>query len=195
MDPMDNGNEIPGGATAEAGAVQDAGGSVTLPEDFETWLDGQAEEVKALVSGLHEKKVAGLRSALQAERDERKSERQKYQAQLSEAVAKATGAEKAALEALQSDIAAAGARADFYADAHEAGVVDLRTAWAAIKEYDLHDRKGQPDLEALKVRCPYLFVQPAKPAAPRVGAGVGTQQPPAPAAEDPLRAAFARLRG
>jgi hypothetical protein len=177
----------------DGGTGDDKQTAVTAPADFDAWLTAQPDETKTLVADLHEKKVAGLKSALSSERDERKAERQKLQGQLSEAIAKATGAEKAALESLQGDIATTGARADFFADAHEAGVLDLRTAWAAVREYDLHDRKGNPDLEALKVKCPYLFQQ-ARPAV-HVNAGSGTQTKPSQAEVDPLRAAVARSRG
>lgn len=165
--------------------TEETAGSVTPPEDFDAWLASQAEDMRTLVGGLHEKKVSGLRTALQSEREERKTERRKWQDQAAEA-AKATGAEKdSALKALQADITSAGeradaanARADFFADAHDAGVQDVRTAWAAIREYELYDRKGHPDIAALKERCPYLFLAP-RPTPPRVDAGAGANLPPA----------------
>jgi hypothetical protein len=143
-------------------------GSVTPPADFDSWLATQTDETKTLVATLHEAKVKGLKSALSSERDAHKT----LEKQLDAAIAKATGAEKAALEAMQVDVQAANMRAEFFADCQAAGIIDPRTAWAAVKEYDLHDRKGAPDIDALKDKCPYLF-QSASPQAPRVSAGAG----------------------
>jgi len=186
--------ETPTGAgTNEDQAGDQAAGSEMPPADWAGLLATLPEDVRLVTAELHEKEIAGLKSTVGALRDEAKQDRAKQQARLADAI-KATSAEKDALLAkMQEETAADVARADFYADAHEAGVLDLRTAWAAVREYDLHDRKGNPDLEALKTKCPYLF-QTARPA-PRTNAGSGTQQPPAPPAEDPLRAAVNRMRG
>ena len=182
-------------ATQDAGqgSAGDAGqeNAEKAPETPESWFGALPEDAKSIAQKWHDEQVVGLKSALTSERDERKTDRTAFQKQLADAIAKASGEGKAELEKIQASLGAAGSRADFFADAHEAGVLDLRTAWAAVKEYDLVDRKGNPDLEALKTKCPYLF-QTAKPAAPHIGAGSGTQQPPAPANEDPIRAAVRR---
>jgi hypothetical protein len=182
-------------------ATQDAGqGSASdegkqdaekAPVTPESWFGALPEDAKPIAQQWHEAQVAGLKTALGSERDERKADRKQFQTQLTEAIAKASGEGKAELEKIQASMNAAGSRADFFADAHEAGVLDLRTAWAAVKEYDLHDRKGNPDLEALKTKCPYLF-QPTSAPPPRVNAGAGGHTPPAPANEDPIRAALRR---
>ncbi len=158
----------------------DPAGDETPPTP-EDWYAGLTDDERKAIDSWHDAKVKGLKAALDSERSDRKSERTKLQAQLKDAVAAASGAEKAALEKLQTEMDAANARAEFFADAQAAGVVDPRTAWAAIREYDLHDRRGNPDLDALKAKCPYLFAQPTPP--PRTNAGNGAGQQPAPKAD------------
>ena len=160
----------------------------------ESWFGALPEDAKPIAQKWHDEQVVGLKSALSSERDERKTDRTAFQKQLDAAIAKASGEGKAELEKIQASLGAAGSRADFFADAHEAGVLDLRTAWAAVKEYELVDRKGNPDLEALKMKCPYLFQQPTQPLPPRVSAGSGGHTPPAPANDDPIRAAVNQRR-
>src|SRR5665647_1274630 len=184
-------------ATQDAGqgsasdATTDAETAAATPE---SWFGALPEDAQTIAQKWHDEKVVGLKSALGSERDDRKTDRTAFQKQLTDAIAKATGDSKAELEKIQASLGESGTRSDFYADAHEAGAGDLRLAWAAVKEYELYDRKGNPDIEALKTKCPYLFQSAAKPV-PKVGAGSGTTTPPAAAEEDPLRAAVARARG
>ena len=177
---------------AGQGSASDAGTDAeTAPATPESWFGALPEDAKTVAQKWHDEKVAGLKSALGSERDERKTDRTAFQKQLTDAIAKASGEGKAELEKISASLSESGTRSDFYADAHEAGAGDLRLAWAAVKEYELYDRKGNPDIEALKTKCPYLFVSAAKPV-PHVGAGSGTQQAPAPVNEDPIRAAVRR---
>src|SRR5665648_90028 len=143
----------------------------------ESWFGALPEDAQTIAQKWHDEKVVGLKSALGSERDDRKTDRTAFQKQLTDAIAKASGEGKAELEKISASLSESGTRSDFYADAHEAGAGDLRLAWAAVKEYELYDRKGNPDIEALKTKCPYLF-QSAKPVVPHVGAGSGTQQKP-----------------
>lgn len=183
--------------TQDAGkgsASDDAANAETAAATPESWFGALPEDAKTIAQKWLDKEAAGLKSALTSERGERKTDRQQFQTQLTDAIAKASGEGKAELEKISASLSESGTRSDFYADAHEAGAGDLRLAWAAVKEYELYDRKGNPDIEALKTKCPYLFQSAAKPV-PSVGAGSGTKTPPATVEEDPLRAAVARARG
>jgi hypothetical protein len=169
--------------TQDAGIPSGASDEGTPPAETaaatpETWFGALPEDAKSIAQQWHDGQVTGLKTALGSERDERKADRKQFQTQLTDAIAKASGEAKAELEKISASLSESGTRSDFYADAHEAGAGDLRLAWAAVKEYELYDRKGNPDLEALKTKCPYLF-QTAKPVVPHVGAGSGTAQKPA----------------
>ena len=48
-------------------------------------------------------------------------------------------------------------RAAFAERANEAGIADVRAAWAVVKEYGLADDKGAVDFKALKDAHPALF--------------------------------------
>jgi hypothetical protein len=156
------------------------------PADLDAYFATLPDDQQKVVKGLYEAQTANLNSALRAERAERKAERNELSKQLKDLAAKSSGAEKAALEQVQAEfqtkLEAAEKRADFASDAASAGVKDVRMAWAAIKEYDLHDRRGDPDLVALKEKCPYLFASEVRPVS-RVNAGTGTGTAPA-AADD-----------
>ena len=144
----------------------------------ESWFGALPEDAQTIAQKWHDEKVVGLKSALGSERDDRKTDRTAFQKQLTDAIAKASGESKAELEKIQASLSESGTRSDFYADAHEAGAGDLRLAWAAVKEYELYDRKGNPDIEALKTKCPYLFQSAAATVLqPRVSAGAGTRTP------------------
>ena len=166
--------------TQDAGqgsASDEAANAETAAATPESWFGALPEDAQTIAQKWHDEKVVGLKSALGSERDDRKTDRTAFQKQLTDAIAKASGEGKAELEKISASLSESGTRSDFYADAHEAGAGDLRLAWAAVKEYELYDRKGNPDIEALKTKCPYLF-QSAKPVVPHVGAGSGTQQKP-----------------
>jgi hypothetical protein len=167
-------------ATQDAGkgsASDETANAETAAATPESWFGALPEDAKTIAQKWHDEQVVGLKSALGSERDDRKTDRTSFQKQLTDAIAKATGDSKAELEKIQASLGESGTRSDFFADAHEAGAGDLRLAWAAVKEYELYDRKGNPDIEALKTKCPYLFQTAAKPV-PHVGAGSGTNQKP-----------------
>lgn len=186
--------------TTTTQATQDAGKSSASSDEAanaetavatpESWFGALPEDAKTIAQKWHDEKVVGLKSALGSERDDRKTDRTSFQKQLTDAIAKASGEGKAELEKISASLSESGTRSDFYADAHEAGAGDLRLAWAAVKEYELYDRKGNPDIEALKTKCPYLFQSAATTVLrPRVSAGAGTRTLP-----DPQNDMNARIR-
>lgn len=143
------------------------------PLDFDGWLGAQDETVK----GLIDTHLKGLKSALDAERTQRRD----YEKQLRDAAAKlekGSDAQKQ-LEEMAKRSEEDGKRADFFAAAHRAGVTNLQLAWVAAKQDQIFDRKGDVDLEALKEAYPELFTAPATTKTPTGNAGAGTGNVPA----------------
>lgn len=188
-------------ANAQAPAHTDSGmestGNINAAPQTEatwdTWLAAQPDEQRMTIETLFNAHTAGLRNALNNERESRKT----MEKQLRDMAAKESAGSDAQtrLEAMAEDIAKANRRADFYeaASKPETGLSDVKAAWIIInanaEEYI--DRKGSVNFELLKREHPGLFAQ-AKPV-PRANAGTGTNQPPSPAAD--MNAAIRRAAG
>jgi multidrug efflux pump subunit AcrA (membrane-fusion protein) len=165
--------------TEETTETQEQAGATQADPD--AWYKALPEDQRKAIDAYHDAKTAAQQKALVSEREANKkerAERRDLEKQLEKTAAKAEGAEQEAAQKMLEQLKAANDRADFYADAANAGVVDSRTAWVAIKEYELYDRKGNPDIEALKDKCPYLF-KTTQTATTRTNAGTGTGQPAA----------------
>ncbi|HET6495409.1 MAG TPA: hypothetical protein VFH61_08610 [Thermoleophilia bacterium] len=164
-------------------------------KDYDAWLAAQDEGTKALVSDLYEKKTAGLKSALDKERD-KASDAAKQLRDLAK-TADAETADKLNKLATEKDAEIESARREtaFYRDAAAAGIPGdrLARAWLICSNGDFFTKRGEPDMAALKAELPELFAAPASPSRPT--AGRGTTTPPAPPPEDPIRAAVRRQRG
>lgn len=152
-----------GGTKGDAGSNQskDANGqgtdidgdqdSGTEQVTYEDWIKTQPETVKSLL----EQHTTGLRSALQNERQTAK-EREKQIRTLSSQAEKGSQLETD-LNKIADDLAKADQRAEFYEDAHTAGITNLRLAWMVAQQDGLFDRKGNADFTALKRDYPELF--------------------------------------
>lgn len=140
---------------------------------FDDWFGGVDDATKALV----DQHVKGLKSALEAERAERKM----AEKALRDAAGKleAGSAARIDLEAQAERVAATERRASFYEVAHAAGVADLKLAWLAAEAGNLFTRRGEPDIEALRQQHPALFSTTTVQRAPG-NAGAGAGQSPAP---------------
>jgi hypothetical protein len=156
--------------TQEGQTTPDGQGG-TPPLAWESWLEGQSAEVKALLD-TH---TQGLRSALTSERESRK-DFEKQARELAEKAEKGSEAQ-AQLTKLADDLASEGRRADFYEAAHAAGIANLKLAYTVAVQDEMFDRRGQVDFEALKRAYPELFAG-GKPATPPGNAGAGTGAPP-----------------
>lgn len=132
---------------------------------FETWLGKQDEKVKGLLDG-HTK---GLKTALETERETRKS----LEKQVRDLATKAQAGSDAQkqLTELADKIAEGDRRADFYDAAHKAGVTNLKLAYTVAVTDDLFDKKGNVDFGKLKTAYPELFGVKKAPAG---NAGDGT---------------------
>ena len=141
---------------------------------FESWIEGQDEQVRGLIDGH----VDGLRSALKSEREQRRD----FEKQLRDTAKQLEEGSDARqkLEGIAGELDAAEQRAEFYEAAHGAGVANLRLAWLAVQQDDsLRDRRGQVNMVRLKEQYPELFPSPKASAG---NAGAGTQTPPQAAA-------------
>lgn len=156
------------------------------PQDFTTWLAAQDEQTKK----LYEDHTSGLKSALDSERETRRT----LEKELREAAASAEKGSEARekLEAAATAAEKANNQADFYETAHAAGVADLRLAWLAVQESDsLRDRSGKADFTKLKEKHPALFTDSKKLPAGNAGAGA-SQDAPKPDPNANIRAAAGR---
>lgn len=157
------------GGTPPEGQQQQQQGQQQQELTWDTWLEAQDEGVKGLVDG----ELKGLKSALEAERRERKS----MEKQLREAAAKLEkGSEKrASLEQQADRLQEMEHQTAFYDAAHAAGVLNLRLAWLAARDAGLVSEKdGSVDVEKLREQFPQLFA-PARQQPPPGNAGAGTQ--------------------
>ena len=174
--------------TTQTGVTPGVGqqGGVTPPVaqmTFDDWLVGIDDATKALV----DQHTRGLKSALEAERAERKT----AEKALRDAAGKleAGSAARVDLEAQAERVAATERRASFYEVAHAAGVTDLKLAWLAAESSNLFTRRGEPDIEALRQAHPALFGAPTPPRTPgNAGAGAGQAPTPARSMNDFIRA-------
>jgi hypothetical protein len=171
------GNALPTSSTPAAGTEPAAQATPPAasetPADFGAWLDAQPEPIKALAN----QHTAGLKTALDAERAQRK-ELTRQLADLGKAAAEGSEAKKQ-LDALSAKLGEAEQRDAFTESALKANVDPkvLKLAFTAAKQDGLIDGKNRVDFETLKTAYPQLFIQPVKPVAPAAtvagGAGGG----------------------
>jgi len=148
------------GETPEAASV----------ESFDGWIAEQPDNVKTLVA----QHTTGLKSALEAERTERKNQAK----QLRDALAKAEkGSEtEKALQEITGRAEQAERRAAFFEEAVRAdvGCTNARAAFLVATAENLFTRTGDPDWKRIKDAAPELFGRKL----PSANAGNGTQTPP-----------------
>ena len=133
---------------------------------WETWHGELPEPAQKLVADH----VSGLKTALDSERDARKT----AEGDLRDVAGKLEKGSEAQNEVLKlADAVAAGnLKADFYEDAHKAGVSNLKLAHHIATTDDLFDRKGNVNFDKMKEAYPELFVtKKAPPANPGDGTG------------------------
>jgi hypothetical protein len=139
-------------------------------ESFDGWLAGQPETVQSLVA-TH---TAGLKSALESERTERKNTAK----QLREALAQADkgSALEKSLQEITTRAEQAERRASFFEEAArpDVGCSNPRAAFLVASAEGLFTRAGEPDWKRIKDAAPELFQRKLPTANP----GNGTQAPP-----------------
>jgi hypothetical protein len=140
-----------------------------VPVTFETWLEKQDATVKGLLDG-HTK---GLKSALESERESRKTLEKDLREMAKKADAGSDSQTK--LTGMADQLAESDRKADFYDAAHTAGVSNLALAYLAAKEKGLIDSKNRVNFDEMKKIFPELFG--GKPVAAG-NAGNGTEGTP-----------------
>jgi hypothetical protein len=167
-------------------AEQTAQAQDLSPFNFDSWLGEQPEHVR---SGL-DAHTAGLRSALESERTQRKQ----FSKELRDLTAKAEQGSEAqkTLGEMTSRLEQAEQRAAFYEEAGRAEIAcsNPRAAFLVASAEGLFTKRGDPDWPAIKAAAPELF---GRKTTPPGNAGSGNGSPPAsPSMNDFIRAASGR---
>jgi len=139
-----------------------------VPESYDAWLETQP----AVIRSLLDDHVKGLKGALETERGNRKDLEKKVR-DLATKAEKGSELEKHAIT-LADSLKDADARADFYEEAHLAGVTNLKLAYVVTQQDKLFDRYGKPDLMKLREGYPELFKAEKPKVTPAGNAGSGT---------------------
>lgn len=138
--------------------------------NFDTWLGEQPEHVR----GALDNHTAGLKSALDKERNDRK-DLVKELKRLEAAAGQGSEAQKA-LGEMSSRLEVAEQRAAFYEEAGrpEIGCSNPKAAFLVAQADGLFTKRGDPDWAAIKATAPEFFARKVVPG----NAGVGTQITP-----------------
>lgn len=178
------------GTPPENGAPTNDQGNQTPPAGdpevvkFDEWYGTLSEPYQEAL----DEHIAGLKSALNNEREGRKT----LERQVRDLSKKAdSGSElQKQLDALAGNLSVEAQRSAFYETAHSAGVKNLRLAWLAAQDAKLINNDGSVDIAKLKETAPELFAS-SKPAVPSANGGTGAGNPPAPqrSMNDVLRSA------
>jgi hypothetical protein len=163
------------GAGQQATASQQAAGSgqqaATSEQalEYEAWVKDQPKNIKDMLG----KWEGGLKTALESERGSRK-DLEKQLRDLAKKAEDGSDAQKK-LVGMADQVSAADRRADFYEEAHKAGVSNIKLAFLVATEEDLFDSKNRVNFDAMKKEYPELFG--GKPV-PEGNAGNGTEGAP-----------------
>ena len=122
----------------------------TQPQTWEAWLESQDEGVQT----LYQQHTRGLKSALESERDARKTIESQLR-DLSQELEQGSAAREK-LDALSADFDQAQRRVEFYESA-PADLSNARLAWLAAQESEAFDRRGNVQWDTLRERYPELF--------------------------------------
>lgn len=118
---------------------------------FDSWIAEQDESVQTMLDSY----VNGLKATASGEREARKS----IEKQLKDLAGKAEKGSE--LERQLAEIAKANERAqtqaDFYEQAHVAGVSNLKLAFIVAEQDQLIDGRGRVNFEEMRKRYPELF--------------------------------------
>ena len=164
-----------GGGTDNGG---DTGNGAGTPGDNQapaTW-DAFLETLPPEVKALHDQHETGLRSTVQATRQERDALKARLDALIGALDGKEPATVRQELEQMRSGLDTANARADFFeaASRPEVGCRNPKLAWMVAQAESLFDRRGEPDWAAIKQAAPELFGA----VIPQSNAGSGANKPP-----------------
>lgn len=137
---------------------------------WDTWHDALSEPAQKLIA----EHTSGLKTALTSERDAR-SDAEGDLRKVAKDLKEGGEAQKKVLK-LADDVAAGNLKADFYDDAHKAGIPNLKLAFHIAKEDDLFDKRGNVNFVKMKEDYPELFGK-TKVADGSAGEGTGGGTP------------------
>lgn len=182
---LDAGAGGSGNSNGAGGGAGDGQNNSDQNLSYETWIKDQKPEIVNLLDG-HTK---GLKTALDSERVTRKD----TEKQLRDLAKKAEAGSEAQtkLTEMADQISAADRRADFYEEAHKAGVVNLKLAFLVAKQDELFDSKGRINFDGMKKNYPELFAGSKIPDG-NAGNGTGDQNTGAIKMDDFIRAKINR---
>ena len=172
------------GQNNNGGGNGGAGGEST-PLVYADWLKDQPEEVTTMLDGH----ISGLKSALDSERESRKDLEKKVR-DLAAKAEKDSDTQKQLVE-LADRMTETDRRAEFYEEAHQAGVTNLKLAYTVAVQDEMFDRRGRVNFETMKGSYPELFGE-AKPPPGNAGSGADNQQPASKTMNDFIRVAAGR---
>ena len=154
-----------GNGSEDGESEKPAGKKEEAPLEWDTFHGSLPEKAQKLIAG-HE---SGLKTALETERDARDTAEKGLRA-VAKDLEDGSKAQKEVLR-LADDNAAINVKADFYEDAHKAGVSNLKLAYLVAKDDDLFDNRGNVNFEKMKEANPELF---GKKKVPEGSGGEGT---------------------
>jgi len=137
--------------------------------EWKPWHDALPPEAQELVA----EREKGLKSALDSERDARKTAETDLRA-VAKKLEEGSEAQQEVLK-LADQVAEGTTKADFYEEAHKAGVSNLKLAYHIATTEELFDKRGAVNFEKMKEAYPELF---GKKQVPRGDAGEGTGTAP-----------------
>ena len=155
--------------------VEDGKGTEVQPKEepkaleWKPWHDALPKDAQELVA----EREKGLKSALDSERDARKTAETDLRA-VAKKLEEGSVAQQEVLK-LADQVAEGTTKADFYEDAHKAGVSNLKLAYHVATTEELFDKRGAVNFEKMKESYPELF---GKKQVPRGDAGEGTGTAP-----------------
>ncbi len=149
------------------------GAGATQALTWETWLEGQDEQVRTLI----QKQTEGLLNTVKATRSER-DDLAKQIKDLAKKQAEGSDARRA-LDEMSAKLETTERRAAFMEEAikPEVQCKNPRAAFLLAEAENLFTKRGDPDWAAIKAAAPELFGTVSANA----NAGTGTQKPPTPA--------------
>lgn len=147
------------------------GGSGTQkPLVFDDWLKSQSDDVTTMLNSH----TNGLKTALSEERKAR-GDLEKKLRDLAGKVEKGSESEKKLTE-MVDQLAENDRKAEFYEEAHQAGVTNLKLAYLVAIQEGLFDSKNRVNFGEMKKEYPELFGS-TKPPKGNAGDGTHTNQP------------------
>jgi len=135
---------------------------------WKPWHDALPKEAQELIAT----RESGLKTALDSERDARKTA-EKDLRDVAKKLEEGSDAQKEVLK-LADDVADGTRKADFYEEAHKAGVSNLKLAFLVATDEGLFDKRGNANFDKLKEGFPELFGK-KKIIDPNAGDGTGRE--------------------